>query len=53
MLLVILKAKNLLEQFPKKNYKKQFRIEKVIKRNCDKLCVKWNDEDNSFNSWID
>ena len=32
---------------------KQFRIEKVIKRKENKLCVKWNGYDNSFNSWVD
>ena len=29
------------------------RIEKVIKRKGDKLYVKWKDNDNSFNNWID
>ena len=40
----------------KKNYKtnqKEFRIEKVIRKNGDKLYVKWKGYDNSFNSWID
>ena len=41
----------------KKNYKKtnlkEFRIEKVIKRKGDKLYVKWEGYNNSFNSWID
>ena len=32
---------------------KVFRIEKVIKRKCDKLYVKWKGYDSSFNSWID
>ena len=31
----------------------EFRIEEVIKRKGDKLYVKWNGYDNSFNSWID
>ena len=31
----------------------EFRIEKVIRRNGDKLYVKWKGYDNSFNSWID
>ena len=31
----------------------EFRIEKVIKRKCDKLYVNWKGYDNSFNSWID
>ena len=56
-ILVILKAKKLLESFTKKNCKKtnqkEFRVEKVIKRKGDKLYVKWKDYDNSFNSWID
>ena len=33
--------------------KKEFRIEKVIKRKGDKLFVKWKGYDSSFNSWID
>ena len=32
---------------------KKFRIEKVIKRKCDKLHFKWKGYDNSFNNWID
>ena len=36
-----------------KTNQKEFRIEKVIKRKGDKLCVKWKGYDNSFNSWID
>ena len=31
----------------------EFGIEKVIKRKDDKLYVKWEGYDNSFNSWID
>ena len=31
----------------------EFRVEKVIKRKCDKLYVKWKGYDNSFHSWID
>ena len=31
----------------------EFRIEKLIKKKCDKLYVKWIRYDNSFNSWID
>ena len=51
MLLVILKAKKLLEHFRKKNYKKkkrkekECRVEKVIKRKGDKLYVKLKDYD--------
>ena len=36
-----------------KTNQKEFRIEKVIKRKGDKLFLKRNDYDNSFNSWID
>ena len=32
---------------------KEFRVEEVIKREDDKLYVKWKGYDNSFNSWID
>ena len=49
ILLMILMEKKLLEHFTKK----EFRIEKVIKRKCDKLYVKWKGYNNSFNSWID
>ena len=33
--------------------KKEFRIEKVIKRKGGKLYVKWKGYNKSFNSWID
>ena len=36
-----------------KTNQEEFRIEKVIKRNCDKMYAKWKGDDNSFNSWID
>ena len=36
-----------------KSNKKEFRIEKVIKRKGHKFYVKWNGYDISFNSWID
>ena len=36
-----------------KTNQQEFRIEKVIKKKGDKLCVKWRGYDNSFNSWID
>ena len=35
-----------------KTNRKELRIEKVIKRKGDKLYVKWNGYDNSFNTWI-
>ena len=36
-----------------KTDQKEFRIAKVLKRNSDRLYVKWKGYDNSFNSWID
>ena len=56
MLLVILKVKNISERFTKKFQKtsqKELSVEKVIKRNFDKLCFKWKGYNNSFNNWID
>ena len=35
-----------------KTNKTDFRVEKVIKRNGNKLYVKWQGYDNSFNSWF-
>ena len=32
---------------------KEFRLEKVLTKKGDKLCVKRKGYDNSFNSWID
>ena len=36
-----------------KTSQQEFRIEKILKRKCDKLYVKWKGYDNSFISWID
>ena len=36
-----------------KSNQKDFRVEKVIKRKRNKIYVKWNDYNNSFNRWID
>ena len=36
-----------------KTNQKCFRLEKVIKRKGDRLYVKWQGRNNSFNSWID
>ena len=36
-----------------KTNQKKFRIEEVIKRKADKLCVKWKGCNSPFNSWID
>ena len=44
---------NFYEKELKKLNKKEFRIEKVLKRKSDKLYVKWEGYNNSFNSWID
>ena len=55
-LLVILKAKKLLERFMKKNWiklmKKSLELKKVKKRKGDKLYFKWKGYESSFNSWI-
>ena len=52
-----LKREEIIEKFYEKELQKtnqdKFRIEKVIKRKCDKLYVKWKGYDNLFNSWID
>ena len=37
----------------KTKYKKEFTIEKAIKKKGDKLHVKWKRYNNSLNSWID
>ena len=48
--------KRLLEVFMKKELQKtnqkEFRIDKILKRKGNKLCVKWKGYNNSFNSWI-
>ena len=36
-----------------KTNQKEFRVEKLIKREGDKLYVNWKGYDNSFYSWID
>ena len=41
------------EKEVQKTNQEKFRIEKVLKRNGDKLYVKWKRYDNCFNSWID
>ena len=40
------------EKQMQKTSQKEFRIEKFLKRKDDKLYVKWEGCDNSFNSWI-
>ena len=46
-------VKTFYEKQLQKANKKQFRVEKVMKRKGDKLCVKWKGYDSSFNSCID
>ena len=46
-------AGSFYEKELQKRNQKEYRIEKVIKRKGNKLYVKWNRYDNSFNSWID
>ena len=41
------------EEELQKTNRKEFRIEKIIKRKGQKLYVKWKGYDNSFNNWID
>ena len=52
-----LKGKEIVGTFYKKELQeinqKEFKVEKVIKRKGDKLYVKWNGYNSSFNSWID
>ena len=43
----------LYEKELQKANQEEFRIEEIIKRNGDKIYVKWKGLDNSFNSWID
>ena len=44
---------SLYEKELQKANQKKFRIEKVIKREGNKLYVRWKEYNNSFNSWID
>ena len=52
-----LNGKEIIETFYDKELQKtnqeEFRIEKIIKKKGNKLCIKWKGYDNSFNSWID
>ena len=52
-----LKGEEVVETFYKKELqkinRKEFRVEKVIKRKGDKLYVKWKGYDSSLNRWID
>ena len=57
MLLVVWIVEKNVGTFYEKEFQRtnqeEFRIEKVIKRKGNKLCVKWKGYDNSFNSLID
>ena len=57
VLLMILILKKLLEDFMKKNCKKtnqkELKIEKLRKKEGNKLYVKWKGCDSSFIRWID
>ena len=44
---------NFLPKKLQERNKNQFKIEKVIKREGDKLYVKWKRYNNLFNCWID
>ena len=52
-----LKGEQIVETFYKKELQKtnqaEFRVEKVTKKKDNKLYVKWQGYDDSFNSWID
>ena len=52
-----LKGEEIAEKFYKnelqKTNKKEFRVDKVIKRKGHKLYVKWNGYGSCFDSWID
>ena len=41
------------EKESQKTNQEKFRIAKIIKKKDNKLYVKWQGYDNSFNSWID
>ena len=45
--------RNFYEKELQKANQKEFRVEKVIKINHYKLCVKWKVYDSSCNSWMD
>ena len=44
---------SLYEKELQETNQEKFRIEEVLKRQGDKLYVKWKGYDDSFNSWID
>ena len=54
--LIVLTGEEIIGTFYEKELQKknqrEFRVEKVIKRNGDRLYVKWKGDGNFFNSWI-
>ena len=52
-MIVTVKTLLVLEKELQKTNEQKFRIEKVLKKKGDKLYVKWEGYDNSFNTWID
>ena len=48
-----LNSKGIVGTFYEKEFQKVFRVEKVIKKKGNKLCVGWEGYDSCFNSWID
>ena len=52
-----LNGEEIVETFYEKKLREtnqsKFRVEKVIKRKCDKIYLKWKDYDSSFNSCVD
>ena len=57
MLLMVCNSDKIVGTFCEKELQKtnktEFRVEKVIKRKGDKLCVKWKSFYNSFSGWVD
>ena len=54
--LIVLTGEEIIGTFYEKELQKknqrEFSVEKVIKRNGDRLYVKWKGDGNFFNSWI-
>ena len=54
--IIVLKGEQIVGTFYEKELQKtnqkDFRVEQVIKREDDKLYIKWKESDNSFNNWI-
>ena len=48
----LLLTRNFYEKELQNNSQEKFRIQKVLKRKDDKLFVKWKENGNLFNTWI-